>query len=222
MEGLPFGQLPGGHAFIVVGYDLVNDGVGDIPCLEDDQSLRVASSGTSGYLRHQLEGTFVGTEIGVIQQGVCIEDAHHADPLEIQTFGHHLRADEDVRPSLGKVIDDAFVSRSGAGGVQVHPGYTCLREQGFDFIFYLLRPEAAGTQVCAVARWASAGQGFGVAAIVAGQHVQSFMIGQADVAILAFGHPATRVALYHRGEAASVLEEDDLLLALQRLADVLQ
>ena len=134
VEDLPFGQLPGGHALIVVGYDLVNDGVGDIPCLEDDQSLRVASSGTSGYLRHQLEGTFVGTEIGIIQlrhqlegtfvgteigiiqQGVCIEDAHHADPLEVQSFGHHLRADEDVRPTFGKVIDDAFVSRAGTGG----------------------------------------------------------------------------------------------------------
>ena len=222
VEGLPFGQLPGGHAFIVVGYDLVDDGVGDIPGLEDDQSLRVASSGTSGYLRHQLEGTFVGTEIGVIQQGVCIEDAHHADPLEVQAFGHHLRADEDVRPTFGKVIDDAFVSRAGTGGVQIHSGYPCLREQGFDFIFYLLCAEAAGTQVSAVACRASAGQGFGVAAIVARQHVQPFMVGQADVAVLAFGHPATRVAFNHGGKAAPVLEEDDLLFALQCLADVLQ
>jgi len=42
------------------------------------------------------------------------------------------------------------------------------------------------------------------------------MVGEADVAVLAFGYPAAGVALYHGGETAAVLKEDDLFFLFQR------
>ena len=44
------------------------------------------------------------------------------------------------------------------------------------------------------------------------------MEGERDVAPGASRHPATDVALHHRCKAATVLEEDDLLPAVERLA----
>ena len=83
------------------------------------------------------------------------------------------------------------------------------------------RAEAAVAQVSALAGGADAGQLVGVATVVAGQLVQPLMVGEADVAVLAFGYPAAGVALYHGGETAAVLKEDDLFFLFQRLADIL-
>ena len=43
------------------------------------------------------------------------------------------------------------------------------------------------------------------------------MIRQAHITVLAFRHPAAGMALYHRSETATVLEQDNLLLTLQCL-----
>ena len=141
--------------------------------------------------------------------------------VEVQTLGHHLRAYQDVRLALLEIGDDALVGGTGAGGVQVHTGYAGVGEEGFDVIFYFFRAEAAVAQVSALAGGADAGQLVGVATVVAGQLVQPLMVGEADVAVLAFGYPAAGVALYHGGETAAVLKEDDLLFLFQRLADIL-
>ena len=119
---------------------------------------------------------------------------------------------QDVRLALLEIGDDALVSGTGAGGVQIHTGYSSVGEKGFDVIFYFLRAEAAVAQVSALAGGADAGQLVGVATVVAGQLVQPLMVGEADVAVLALGYPAAGVALYHGGEAAAVLKEDDLAL----------
>ena len=44
------------------------------------------------------------------------------------------------------------------------------------------------------------------------------MYRQADVTLLAAGHPAALAALHHGGESTAVLEEDDLFTLLQCLA----
>ena len=47
------------------------------------------------------------------------------------------------------------------------------------------------------------------------------MIGQTNIAILALGHPAACVALYHRGKSTPVLEKYHLFVLFQRLAHIL-
>ena len=83
--------------------------------------------------------------------------------VEVQTLGHHLCAYQDVRLALLEIGDDALVSGTGAGGVQIHTGYSSVGEKGFDVIFYFLRAEAAVAQVSALAGGADAGQLVGVA-----------------------------------------------------------
>lgn len=48
------------------------------------------------------------------------------------------------------------------------------------------------------------------------------MICEADVAVLATGHPSARMTLYHGRKATAVLKENDLLFLFQRLAYILQ
>ena len=125
-------------------------------------------------------------------------------------------------PSLLEVVDDAFVGRTGTGSIQIHAGYASLWEDSFHVVFNLLRTKATVAQVHSLAGRTLTGHGLRVTAVMAGQLVEPLMVGEADVAVLAFGYPAARVTLDHRCKAAAVLEEDDLFLLLQRLAHVLQ
>ena len=102
----------------------------------------------------------------------------------IQPFGNHLRTDKNIRLSLFKIGDDTLVGRACAGGIQIHTGNGGFGKRGFDVVLYLFRTETAVAQVRSFASGTDAGQLIGISAIVAGQLVQSFMIGQADITVL--------------------------------------
>ena len=86
MEHLPFRQLPAYHVFIIIGYDLMNDRMLDALGLQHHPTPFVLTSGTSRYLRHQLESPFIGTEIRIIQHRIGIQYTYNTDMIEIQSF----------------------------------------------------------------------------------------------------------------------------------------
>ena len=59
-------------------------------------SLVTLASCAPCHLSHHGEGVLVGSEVGLVEHGVGGEDADDADAVEVQTFRHHLRADEQV------------------------------------------------------------------------------------------------------------------------------
>ena len=142
--------------------------------------------------------------------------------VKVQPFGNHLRTDKNIRLSLFKIGDDTLVGRACASGIQVHTGNGRFGKQEFDVVLYLFRTETAVAQVRSFASGTDAGQLIGISAIVAGQLVQSFMIGQADITVLTFGNPPARMAFYHRGKPPAVLKQNDLFFPFQCLADILQ
>jgi hypothetical protein len=48
-------------------------------------------------------------EIGEVEHVVGIQYPNQADIIEVQSFGDHLRPDQDIDPALLEVIDDALV-----------------------------------------------------------------------------------------------------------------
>ena len=86
-----------------------------------------------------------------------------------------------------------------------------------NLLFNLLRAIASTTQIGRATAWALRWDAVGIATVVARQLVQLAVVGQRDITVLTGRHPATLPALYHRGKAAAVLEQDDLFTTLQGL-----
>ena len=164
----------------------------------------------------------IGTEVGLVEHGVGIEDAHDADAVEVEALGDHLCADEQVGASGREVADDALVGIARAGGVEVHACHAGLWEDVAQLVLDLLRAIAPPLQFLLPQAGTLGRDPVGVAAVVAGQLVHGSVERERDVAVLAAGHPSALLALNHRGVAAAVLEEDGLLAALQGLSDTRQ
>ena len=160
----------------------------------------------------------VCTEVGIVQHGVGIEDAHHADLVEIESLADHLRTDEDIGTSGAEVTDDTLIGIVCTGGIEVHTGHTGFGEDLTHLLLNLLRTKALRTEVGTATAGTLRGNLISIAAIVAGQLVQLPVERQRHVTMLAVGHPSALTAFYHGGEATTVLEQDDLLTTFQGLA----
>ena len=117
---LAFKHLGVEHLPIVVGRNLTDDVAVGRACLEDDMACMVLAPCSSCHLAEGLEGTLIASEVGQVEHGVGIEDANHRDIVEIESFGHHLGAYEDVGLVVGEIVDDVLVVGAGTGGVEIH------------------------------------------------------------------------------------------------------
>ena len=89
---------------VVVRRRIAQDGVVGVVRLQDDVPLLSPAPAPARDLRHKLKGTFVAAIVGKMQTHVRIEDAHERHKRKVMPLGDHLRADEDVRFSLGKLL----------------------------------------------------------------------------------------------------------------------
>ena len=160
----------------------------------------------------------VGPEVRIVQHSIRIDDAHHTDLVEVQALRNHLRANENVSPSGGKVRDDALVGIPRTGGVEVHAGDMGFGKDFAHLLLYLLRAVAARPEVCRFTARALCRNTVRETAVVAGQLVQLAVVGQRYVTVLAGGHPTTLAALDDRGKATAVLEQNGLFAVFQCFA----
>ena len=221
MEHLTFRQLSVHHILIIIGDDLVNNRVLDTFGLQHHSSALVLTSGTSRDLRHQLESTLVRTEVGIVQHGIRIQYSNDTYMVEVQSLGYHLRPDEYVRLSLFKVRDNLLVGGTGTGRIQVHPCYGSFREKDFNIIFNLFRTKTAVYQFRPFTSGTSLRKLVGISAIVAGQLIDSFMIGKAYITVLTLRHPTAGTTFYHRSKTTTVLKKNHLFLLLQGFFHIL-
>lgn len=135
--------------------------------LDHHFARRVAPSGASGHLRHQLEGAFGGAEIGCEEQVVGVEDAYQRDPCEVEPFGNHLRADQQVALPALEAVDNGAVGAFGGGRVAVEPLDARRGEEARQLLLDLLGAESRGGYLTGPARRTADGDGFDVAAVVA-------------------------------------------------------
>ena len=102
MKGFAKRQLPSVEGFIVVLSCLQHCIVLRIVRLDDDNATVWSSSRPSSRLDKQLKGAFTTAIIRQIENGIR---RHHADQgysWEVESFGHHLGAHQDIELSGGK------------------------------------------------------------------------------------------------------------------------
>ncbi|CCZ15018.1 unknown [Prevotella sp. CAG:487] len=203
----------------VVSHHLSYHGQLRIACLENHLSTAALASRPSGYLRHHHEGVLVGAEVGVVQHGVGVENAHHGDVAEVETLAHHLRAYEQIGVSGREFADDALVRIARACGVEVHPRDTCLGEDVAHPVLDILRSVSPSAQVGAAAARTTVGHIEHTAAVMARKASERLMESEAHIALVAMRDPPAHVALGHRSEAAAVVEEYRLASVSQRAAN---
>ena len=80
----------------------------------------------------------VGTEIGIVEHRISIQDANYTYLIEIETLRNHLCAYEKIRPAFREVCDKTFVGISCTCCIQIHSGNLGFRKDFSYLVFYLL------------------------------------------------------------------------------------
>src|SRR5437667_12820144 len=71
--------------------------------LHENFARRFAATGAFGDLREKLEGPFPCAKIGEMQREIGVDDSDEGHVWEMQTFGDHLCAHQDVDLAGAKV-----------------------------------------------------------------------------------------------------------------------
>ena len=94
-----------------------------------------------GHLHEQAECPLCGPEIGKLQAGVRVHDAHQLDPREVQTLGDHLGADQHVDLAVAEIIQRLSQYLLLPNGVRVDPPHDDGRELALQLFLDPFRPE---------------------------------------------------------------------------------
>ena len=125
--------------------------------LEDYAPASSAASCAAGHLRQKLKSSFRAAKIRQIQTNVRGNDADKSDERQVQPFGDHLRADEDVGLMAGKSIEDLFMAALAPRSVAVPTQEAGPRRDLAHDLFDSLRTRAEEADSVAVASRAALG-----------------------------------------------------------------
>ena len=211
--GAEFEFLIGEAIVVVVPGELDGGGVRG-ESLDEDFAFHFAPAGAASDLGEELEGALTGAEVGNVEGEVGVEDAGEGDVGEIEAFGDHLGAEEDVDlagfEGAECFADGTFLS----GGVGVESGEAGFGEDLSEDLFDFLGAVTLEVDALFVALRAAAGDDGLVAAEVADESFFGAVVGEGEGAVLTFADVSAVGALEGTGEAAAVEEEDDLLAIL--------
>ena len=121
---------------------------------------------------------FEGTEIGVVQHVVGIQDTHHRHFGEIQTLTDHLCSHQDLRLTLREVFDNPFIGIPAARGIHIHPRHFHIWEKLHQLIFYLLCADPSSTNSLTLTVRTYLRHLIHTTTIMASQLIIPFMVGQ--------------------------------------------
>ena len=146
-----------------------------------------------------------------MQAEVRVEHAYEGDIGEVQAFGDHLGADDDVDFALAKFLQGITQRVFTAHGVGVDACDSCLWEYFFDDTLYLLGAVALAADGGVSTLGAFLGGQCLVATHVADEAFISAVIGERDSAVAALADMAASRALHGAGESTAIEKQDDLL-----------
>ncbi len=188
--------------------------------LHDHFPFDIAAARAARHLREQLKGAFAGTKIGNVQAEIGVNNPHQRHVGEVQPFGDHLRADENVDFAGPKIAQNMAVIFLPFHRVGVHAPDASLRKHFAQGLLHLFRAQAGVADFGVAASFR--GAGFGhlgfVAANVAAEFLRLPMVGQSHAAIGAAGHVTALGALQGRRVAPAVEEQHRLLMFFDALA----
>ena len=185
--------------------------------LDDDFAFEFAASGATGDLGDELEGALAGAEVGDVEAEVGVEDSHEGDVGEMQAFGDHLGADEDIDFLGFEFPKDVFECVFAAHGIGIDAGEASFWEDFLqDFLDLLGAVSLKGDTRIFTLRAFLWDDGL-VTADVADESLIGAVVGEGDGAVRALAGVAAGVALEGAGEAAAVEEKDGLLAFFEAL-----
>ena len=91
--------------------------------LNDDFAFEFAPTGAASDLSEKLKRAFACAEVWDVQPKVRVEDTDEGDVGEVQPFGYHLSADDDVDFSLTKGLEGISQGVFPSHGIGVDSGY---------------------------------------------------------------------------------------------------
>lgn len=134
--------------------------------LDEDPARAVAAAGAAGDLAQDLKGTFGGGEVWELEHGIGANDADGVNGREVEAFGDHLRANDDIDSAVTQALVDGL-DMAEIGAVAVEAGDTGLGPEPLNFGFDTFGAAAEEAQVGAIAFGADGGVGLAVIAVVA-------------------------------------------------------
>ena len=212
-------ELLAGVAVVVVVPGVLDGGAVRGVGLDEDLAKLLATTGATGDLDEELEGALGGAEVGEVEGEVGVEHADEGDVGEVEPFGDHLGADEEVDFLGAEVAQGVAELVLALHGVGVHAGDAGLGEGGAHDGLGALGAEAGEFDAGIAAGGAFGGREAAGAADVADEAVVGPVEGHGDAAVLALDGLAAGFAGEGGVEAAAVDEEDDLLAALEAVGD---
>ena len=183
--------------------------------MNNDTTASNASSGTTSDLSDQLKSPLSGSEVGEVQGTVCIDHTNQEDIGEIQTFGNHLRSQQNIDITTSEHGKNFLVASGTSHGIAVHSRDTSFRKLGFDFGFQSLRPQSTITDAietaCRAGRWC----GDCEVTIVADCFATITVVRERHIAVWARDNVSACWALNRRRKASPIEEQDGLPLVFQ-------
>ena len=139
VQQLPLGHLVAREAGHVVGEREADCGVVRVARLEEDFSGQVVAARPPGDLREELERALGRAEVRQQHPRVRVHDADERHAREVEAFGDHLRAQQDVRLAPPEAVEQLAVRAAARRGVEVHPEDARRGEDLGDLLFDALR-----------------------------------------------------------------------------------
>ena len=214
VEQLALGYLLGVKGIVIMRLHHLKHFIRCIESLDEHFSFGALSSGTSCYLFEHLISTLVGAEVGLVKERIGIEHRYQAHIVKMESFGYHLRSDENIAFVVGESIDDILVCGFIPRCIQIHTHHTCLRKERLYLILDTFGTEADGLILTSAVRTDSRYRCV-ITAVMTTQFMFAHMERHRHVALNTTRRLTTVDTLYLRGITASVLEENDLLMVCQ-------
>ncbi len=243
---LPVRQFRADESEIIVIAGVEDGGLAGLESLDDDGAPIVAADRAPAAARdlaNQLESSLGRAEVGDRHGEVGVEHAHELHIGEIEAFGDHLRADQEIDLAAAKGVEGSLVIAGVVHGVGVHALDAQRGEFSEELIF---RPLRALSEVgeAGLAEGAALGEHHGGEAVVAldgrigewaNRRIGDLFFAPSParrfagslavddhggVAVVAHEDPVAAGAEDVVGVAAAVEEEDGLFFLLEGLFEV--
>src|SRR4051812_22207745 len=187
--------------------------------LDEDLSALRAATGSSRDLTQELEATLGRAKIREVDSDIGVDDPDQGDVGEVETFGDHLRAEQNVDFPGSDAIKNSGVRPFATRGVYVHPGNPRRRKPLYQQTFDLLGAKSALLEISSSTARAIGSRILLVEAIVADEPLRIPVVGKRDAAVRARRHRSAVDTLNKRGIPAAIEEQDALLAAGHRFDD---
>ena len=187
--------------------------------LNDDFASHRSASRPACDLGEQLKGALTGAEVGGVERKIGIEDTDEGDIGKVESLGDHLGAEQDVDLFCAEVAEGIAQGVLAPRSVGVESRDFRGGEDFTEDVFGFFGAVSLKTNGGVAALGTKLGHDGLMTADVTDESFVSAMIGEWNSAVIAFNDVAAGRTLQGAGKAASVQEENDLLVRFEALVD---